>query len=464
MQDFVDPILCMVRKYFAPTEPPTPQVADGGPAFFFFLLFESNIFNPMQKLIHTVVFSLGLAVMAGSFSSCSESRADNADVPIVNASQETKGDIPRLLTRADGLGSVDEEIHVGKIYDEQVARLHKDANDAEARLKLAELFMNEARITGEHPYYYPKALEMLRGIPAESFKSPDQQFRALYLESSVQLSLHDFAEAFVTGEKAKGLFPYNAGIYGVLVDAEVEMGHYKNAVDLCDKMVGMRPDLRSYARVSYLREIHGEVDGAIEAMKMAVSAGMPGYEQTAWCRLNLAQLYEKYGTMDEAKEQFEILLIERPHYPFAYAGLARVAMAKGDYQDAATNLDQAISLIPEVGFYEQKAELHRLLGEDKEAEALYPEILSMMKEDSDAGHNMDLEIAKVHLSLGGNADKALEYAKKAAIGREDNIEVNATLADIYLAKGDKKLAKAHLQKAMATGSKNPEYLALSKKM
>lgn len=420
----------------------------------------------MQKLIHSIVFSLGLVVMAGSFSSCSESRADNANAntPAMTVSQESSGTIPRLLTRADGLGTVDEAIHVGKIYDEQVARLHQNTNDAEARLKLAELFINEARITGEHPYYYPKALEMLRGIPAESFNSQDQQFRALYLESSVQLSLHDFVNAFATGQKAQELFPYNAGIYGVLVDAEVEMGHYTNAVELCDKMVGMRPDLRSYARVSYLREIHGETEGAIEAMKMAVSAGMPGYEQTAWCRLNLGELYEKYGTMDQAKEQYEILLVERPHYPFAYAGLARVNMAKGNYKDAATNLDQAISLIPEVGFFEQKAELHRLLGETKDAEALYPEILAMMKEDSDAGHNMDLELSKVHLNLGGDTDKALEYAQKAAQGREGNIEVNAALAEIYFAKGDVSLAKSHLEKAMATGSKNPDYLALTKKM
>ena len=51
---------------------------------------------------------------------------------------------------------------------------------------------------------------------------------------------------------------------------------------MADKMVSIRPDLRSYSRISYLREIHGDMPGAIEAMKMAIQAGYPGYEDRAW--------------------------------------------------------------------------------------------------------------------------------------------------------------------------------------
>lgn len=53
--------------------------------------------------------------------------------------------------------------------------------------------------------------------------------------------------------------------------------------------MSIRPDLRSYSRISYLREIYGDLDGAIEAMKLAVTAGYPGYEQTAWARLTLGK-------------------------------------------------------------------------------------------------------------------------------------------------------------------------------
>lgn len=57
------------------------------------------------------------------------------------------------------------------------------------------------------------------------------------------------------------LNPYNADIYGALVDANVELGNYKEAVAMCDKMLSIRPDLRSSSRASYIRQIFGDNNG-----------------------------------------------------------------------------------------------------------------------------------------------------------------------------------------------------------
>ncbi|MEJ7661093.1 MAG: hypothetical protein WKG07_16480, partial [Hymenobacter sp.] len=54
---------------------------------------------------------------------------------------------------------------------------------------------------------------------------------------------------------------------------------------MADKMNTVRPDLPAYARVSYLREIYGDMPGAIQAMDMAVKAGYAGLEQTEWTRV-----------------------------------------------------------------------------------------------------------------------------------------------------------------------------------
>ena len=73
--------------------------------------------------------------------------------------------------------------------------------------------------------------------------------------------------------KHSSVNPYNAYVYGLLVDGNVEMGNYDTAVSYADKMVSVRPDLTSYSRVSYLREIFGDYAGSIKAMQMAVEAG-----------------------------------------------------------------------------------------------------------------------------------------------------------------------------------------------
>ena len=129
-------------------------------------------------------------------------------------------------------------------------------------------------------------------------------------------------------EKAQKINPYNALIYGILVDGNVEMGNYKAAVENSDKMDSIRPDIRSYSRISYLREIYGDYPGAIEAMKLAVGAGGAGDEPTEWTRIQLARLYENTGDLKNAEMHYMIALDERPGYPYATAGLGTYCNGK----------------------------------------------------------------------------------------------------------------------------------------
>jgi tetratricopeptide (TPR) repeat protein len=362
--------------------------------------------------------------------------------------------IPELHTRTEKLRQGEEWDQVQNYYAQHAEALRKDPANAEARLKLAEVFINEARITGEHPHYYPAALQMtesvvksLEGKTDLTINQKDLLFRALSHQASVQLSLHDFAKAQATAQQAIAINPHNAYIYGCLVDASVELGQYAQAVEQCDKMVSIRPDLRSYARVSYLREIHGDVPGAIEAMDMAVKAGYPGAEQTEWSRLQLGGLYERQGKMAEAETQYQMCLAARPDYPFAIAALAALAEKKGDYAKAEALYKQAADIIPEVGFYVELAKIYQKTNRAAEATELIGEIEKMIAEDTAAGHNMALEAAEFQLEVVKNTDKALEYAQAEYARRPDNKDVNQMMASIWLAKGDKAQAKKYTDKA-----------------
>lgn len=338
--------------------------------------------------------------------------------------------LPTLLDRAEALRMGEEWDLVQNIYGQQSAVLRNNPNDAEARVKLAELFMQEARVTGEHPHYYPAALQMLEPVIAQMSTlnnlnpaEKDLYFRALSHKASVQLSLHAFDQARQTAEAAIAINPYNAYIYGCLVDAQVELGQYDQAVQTCDKMVNIRPDLRSYARVSYLREIHGDMNGSIEAMDMAVKAGYPGYEQTEWARLKLGELYQKTGKWKEAEMQYQICLQNRPDYPFALAALADLAVEKGRNDEAETLLKKAIAIIPEVGFNIDLAKLYRKTGREQEALALIEEIKGMFQEDIAAGHNMALEAARFHLELTKDFNQAQQFVQQEQQMRPNNKDV-----------------------------------------
>jgi len=236
-------------------------------------------------------------------SSCGENKSNDSTV-------DSSKDIPALLDRNEKIRYGKEWDDVSNNYQTLKLAIQKNENDHEAKIKMANLFIREARVTGEHGHYYPAALAMTNRIINSTTKVNNVEFLALVTKAGVQLSLHEFKGALETGQKAIQLNNKNAQIYGVLTDCYVELGQYEKAVEMADIMISIKPDLRSYARISYLREIHGQIPEAIEAMKMAIEAGVPGYEDTAWAMLTLGELYERYGEPDKAKLLYEEILLD----------------------------------------------------------------------------------------------------------------------------------------------------------
>lgn len=420
----------------------------------------------MQSYIMTIHKALVMAVsLSLLFTLFACIKQESTSSPFQKAAMHSEATMafPELLPRNPALGSVEEQTNMLEIYADLTRKIQQDPVDYRARIQLAQLFMLEARVTGEHGHYYPAALSVLDELMALN-PPKDAQFGALSLKASVYLSLHQFDKAKKLAEEAVTLNNYNALIYGSLVDANVELGDYETAVKMADKMVSIRPDLRSYSRVSYLRELHGDMEGAIEAMKMAVEAGFPGYEETAWCKLTLGELYEQQGNLKAAREVYEQILQDRPKYPFAIAAIANIDAQEGLLEAAENRLKQAIAIIPEFSFYEQLAEIYQETERAEEAEETIQTILEMLADDEAHGHKMGMEYANLYLNLIGDPQKALEYAKKEYTLRPDNIEVNKLLAEIYLEMGETKMAKAHLIVANKTGSKSPQLMRLNQQL
>ncbi|MFM9984417.1 MAG: tetratricopeptide repeat protein [Flavobacteriales bacterium] len=407
--------------------------------------------NPIYMLV--LIATIGIASFLQSCTPAGASRKDTK-------TETTAYVIPELLPRSGKLSETGEWQKTMEVVGATKAKINNNSNDFESYIRLAEIFINEARVTGEHGYYYPSTLGILNHVM--SLQITDEiRFKALSLESSVYLSLHQFAKAKETAEQAVALNPNVAQIYGALVDANVELGNYAEAVKMAEKMMDIRPDLISYSRASYLREIHGDPNGAIEVMNMAVESGYAGYENLAWTRNTLGEIHETYGDIMSAEMQYKNTLMERPDYPFAIAGLASVEKKKGNLQEAERLLLEAAAIIPEVSFYAELAYLYKETNRAELAQKKIEEVLVMMADDEAKGHVMNLEYAKLYLNLIGDTNKALEYAKKEYDVRPMNIDVNKVMADIYFQKGMMAEAEQHLSLAMATGSQNPELLMLA---
>src|SRR5690606_32277827 len=192
-------------------------------------------------------------------------------------------------------GTPGEQLMIRSTFDKAITELKENSENPQPYIDLASTYILEGRISGNSGYYSNAVLKVLNKVLDGDASTPDQRFQALSLKSAVLLNMHQFRDAFEAARQGLAISEYNAGIWGAMVDAQVELGNYAEAVKACDRMLSLRPDLRSYSRASYLRQIHGDNRGAIDAMKMATESGVPGIEATEWARVQLGDLYYNTG-------------------------------------------------------------------------------------------------------------------------------------------------------------------------
>ena len=373
---------------------------------------------------------------------------------------DRKDQLPALLERKKVMGPDEEKSTITTTYNKAVEALKKDPNDLKQYITLASVFISEGRITGNNSYYSNAAIQMLDKVTDKTTGNMDLVFQSLSLRSSILLNMHQFKDALACAQKGAALNSMNAGIFGALVDANVEMGNYDEAVKDCDKMMSIRPDLRSYSRASYLRQIYGQNAGAIGAMKMAVDAGLPGQENTEWARTNLADLYLNTGNLDSAALLYRSSLVYRPDYPFALIGMARVEKTKKNYDGALDYAKKAIQARSEVAFVSLLADIYELKGDAAKAKETRNDVIALLQQGQDdepkdamVKHNVSREMATAYLNAG-QPDKALSYAQTDLNMRPDNIDANELIAWIYYMQHDLTNAKIHADKMLATKTQN----------
>ncbi len=397
----------------------------------------------------SMVMIAGMVILLGGCKSrVAGDTASSSDSPLV---------IPALYERTGELSKASEWLKTKEKVKELNQKIIEKPSDIKSRLQVAVIYINEARVTGEHAYYYPAILKILDGVLSLDGKN----FEALVYKASVNMSQHHFAEAKVVAEQAKAINPANAYVYGVLVDANVELGNYEEAVKLSDKMQELKPSLESYSRASYLREIYGDYPGAIDAMKLAVQAGLPGSEPYCWSKKTLANLYEKTGSWDDAEKQYQDILAVRPSYAFALEGLAKVEESRKNFPKALDLLKQAALIMPEFSFHEKMADIYLEQNQAENAKNKYLEVIEMLKADEKSGHTVSLEMCRVYTKAGMYEEAEVQGLKEFKL-RPKNIDVNLALASINFKKNDQQKAKEYIMTAQKTGSKDPEIIHTAK--
>ncbi|MCA1601455.1 MAG: tetratricopeptide repeat protein, partial [Acidobacteria bacterium] len=200
---------------------------------------------------------------------------------------------------------------------------------------LCAAYLKKARETGDFGFNAKAEAALNRSFEVAA---PEGNYEAIKLKAALLLTYHRFGEALEVARRAQALQPQDHDNYGAITDALVELGDYQGAFEAAQTMMDLRPGTPSYSRVSYLRALQGDTEGAIEAMRAAAEATADP-ETAAWCRVHVGDELMNTGQFAAADHEFDVALQCFPGYYLALAGKARARLAFG-HTDAAIEFYQ----------------------------------------------------------------------------------------------------------------------------
>ena len=316
---------------------------------------------------------------------------------------------------------------------------------------LAGAYLQKVRETGDAGFY-----ARAQGAVDRALSLRPDDAGALTQRSALELSRHDFRAGLRDALRARALAPAVIAPFGTVVDALVELGRYPQAGKALQEMVDRKPNLAAYARVSYFRELHGDLDGALAAMRAAASAGGAAPEQDAYVRALLGGLELQKGRIGPAVRHYREALQAVPGYPPAEAGLAQADLARGRRPAAIARLQRVVDRLPLPSYVIALGEAQAAAGRRADAAQSFALVRVETMLQQRAGVNADVELALFEADHG-SPPRAVALGRRAWAAAPSVRSADALGWALHRA-GHSRAALGWARRALALGSRDPAFL------
>jgi hypothetical protein len=326
---------------------------------------------------------------------------------------------------------------------QQQAMVVRDSSAEIALERLGWMFVRKARVSFDAGFY-KLAEQCAACLEARGLNGPD----TLLLRAHALQSLHHFGEAEIAARQLVSLRerPFD---YGVLGDVLIDQGKVREGAAAYQKMVDLRPDLQSYARAAHVRWLTGDLDGAIELMKLATSASSPNdSEAAAWAFTRLALYQLQHGAPAKALESCDAALSLQANYAPAMLARGRTLLALNHPADAVVELQRAAKLNPLPEYQWILADVLALTGARDQAAEIDSQLAK--RADGEDPRGLALYLATRHQDV----ERAVRLAQQELTNRGD-VFTHDALAWALAAAGRSAEAQQHARQALSEGTRDP---------
>lgn len=329
-------------------------------------------------------------------------------------------------------------------------RLRRLPDDHVAWSALGSAYLDEAVATANADYYSKAEGALQRSLQIR----PDGNDAAVTGQAALAASRHDFTTALGLARTAQRINAYSAANQGVLVDALVELGQYDEAEVELQRMMDLKPSVPALTRVSYFRELHGDTEGAGQALEQAEAFAFRPID-TAFILRYRGELALASGDFSTALDHFDAALEVAPRNPALLGARARARVAAGQLAEGLDDYRLSTTLVPDPVTMAGYATALRAAGRPEDSVDQEALIRATYMLQQSSGSNVDLELS-LYEADQGNGDAAVDAATRES-GRRTSVHTEDALGWALHVAGEHEKALTHAAAAERLADTNATF-------
>lgn len=327
---------------------------------------------------------------------------------------------------------------------------------ARLKPKVAAMWVNlgDALMQRSRDAVDPHDCDWARLAYEQAIKLDPKRAAAMVGLSHVAGTLHQFEDSISWAKRAIAINKDDPAPYGLIGDAQLEMGDYDAAFESYQQMLDIRPDMSSYSRGAHLLYVTGDTRKALWLMQKAIEAGGPYTENGAWCRAQYAEMLWSMGAILAAENVVREALKDAPNNYHLLTMQGRVKEAKQDAKGAMDAYQKAVAVSPQHNALVALGDLYLSLGKTADAEKMFAQVEVTHQHHQSHGSHDGLYMARFWADHDRKLDKAKAVVEKylAEKGEPKGISDLDNVAWIQFKLGNVADAKKYIDKATKKGS------------